>query len=115
MFSQTYTDWHLYESDNSSENSVEALLSEYGYSDAYDYVALAHNYGFVLPIIWRFVMPYLMAAMPFLLINNDTVFQPDLIQGLVESSYEQSAKIIAPKKILHYPRRKFDLVWWWLF
>lgn len=109
LFSQTYTDWHLYVYDNSSENSVEALLSEYGYSDAYDYVALAHNYGFAVANNLAIRHAISDGCDAVLLINNDTVFQPDLIQGLVESPYEQSAKIIAPK-ILHYPEE--NLIWY---
>lgn len=109
IFAQTYPNWHLYVYDNSSEHSVEALLSEYGCSDAYDYVALAHNYGFAVANNLAIRHAIADGCDAVLLINNDTIFQPDLIQGLVTSSYEQNAKIIAPK-MLHYPEE--NLIWY---
>lgn len=109
IFAQTYPNWHLYVYDNSSEHSVEALLSKYGCSDTYDYVALAHNYGFAVANNLAIRHAISDGCDAILLINNDTVFQPDLIQGLVTSLSEHNAKITAPK-MLHYPEK--DLIWY---
>ena len=108
VFTQTYDDWHLYVYDNDSKHCIKPILAEYD-STRYEFVNLESNYGFAISNNLAIMKALHDGCDAVLIINNDTVFEPDLFVGLVEQMNLQHALVVAPK-MLHYPEK--DIVWY---
>lgn len=108
IFAQTYTDWHLYVYDNDSEHKVYNQCKEYP-KDKISYIDLKRNFGFATSSNLGIKHALNDECDYILLINNDTVFAPYLLAGLIAESQLNAAKIVAPK-MLHYPET--SIVWW---
>lgn len=108
LFAQTYTDWHLYVFDNNSTHSIRFLLEQYDISRC-SYQQLDKNYGFAVANNLAIRTAFADGCESILLINNDTVFDANLLTGLVASLQKHSALVCAPK-ILCHPQQ--NLIWY---
>ncbi len=108
VFAQTYTDWHLYVYDNDSTHCIQSLLADYD-SSRYDFVVLDKNYGFAVANNLAIRKAFVDGCDSVVIINNDTIFAPDLLANLVSELTLHNALIVAPK-MLNYPDT--NIVWY---
>jgi GT2 family glycosyltransferase len=110
VLAQTYQDWQLYLYDNNSPSrqQLEPLLADFP-SSKLNYLALADNYGFAVANNLAIRQAFADGCDAVVIINNDTIFAPDLLTKLVAEAKQYNALIVAPK-MLYYPDD--NLVWY---
>ncbi len=108
LFAQTYTNWHLYIYENGSPNKIDHVLNDYT-PDKYTYIDLCQNLGFAKANNLAIQQAFKDNCDCILLINNDTIFDINLFQGLFDKLNQHNALVIAPK-MLYYPEK--NIVWY---
>lgn len=106
---QSWTNFRLYVVDNASrDDSLERLRTGFAGDSRYREIANANNCG-----IARGNNQGTSAALAdgcdyVLLLNNDTVFAPDLLAGMVAEMERLGARALVPKMLYHEPS---NVIW----
>jgi len=102
---QTYTDWQLYIIDNASTDNTISIIQSFNDSRI-TLLPQSINLGFATATNIGINLALANNAQFILLINNDTVFPPDLFRKLLDGMFIQSIDMVVPKIFYHQPANK---------
>ena len=102
---QTYTDWQLYIIDNASTDNTISIIQSFNDSRI-TLLPQSINLGFAVATNIGINLALANNAQFILLINNDTVFSPDLFRKLLDGMFIQSIDMVVPKIFYHQPANK---------
>lgn len=104
MDSQTGVDWHTYIIDNDSKDqTVASLKSRQLDTSKFTVLANAKNVGVAAGNNQGILMALADGCEWVLLVNNDTVFPPQLLAHLVQSSAQHGWRVVVPKIHFNVP------------
>lgn len=103
--SQTCTDWQLYIIDNASTDNTTSIIQSFN-DRRIILLTQSTNLGFAAATNIGINLALADKAKYVLLINNDTIFPPDLFENLLASISHQNIDMVVPKIIYHQPANK---------
>jgi GT2 family glycosyltransferase len=107
---QSYQDFEVYLVDNgSAQEEVEALQKSYANHPQIRLICNPENRGFTLAnnqvlrdLLPRTEAPYV------LLLNNDTVAEPDFLEQMLQAASQQKADMVSARMVNYYQRDRMD-------